>query len=276
MLFNICGPASATAPPPPHLDAVTFRGIRYENAPIWLMNVHGQVRALHGVPRQDGPGHHLVVPRRERHVHLLARRPARAPKVLEHPLWNKGVVVQNEMMFHRGDPVGASTPRAIAQPEAPLDDGLRRRDDEWRITPTVSGPHLRPRGPPPPRALERRALRRHGRAEEGHGPHRRPHHRRGVRPPPRRHARKGAKVAEPSDPFHDTDFIQAVSPPTRSLRPRSGSRSRRPDRRRRQATVMSDEDEPAKPKTSTQIATTSPSGSRHGCGGSPSPPRNRK
>ena len=32
--------------------------------------------------------------------------PLGAPQHLEHPLWNKGVVVQNEAMFHRGDPVG--------------------------------------------------------------------------------------------------------------------------------------------------------------------------
>jgi hypothetical protein len=38
MLFNICGPHPASSPPPPHLDAVTFRGVRYENAPVWLQN----------------------------------------------------------------------------------------------------------------------------------------------------------------------------------------------------------------------------------------------
>ena len=53
------------------------------------------------------------------------------PKVLEHPMWNNGVVVQNEMMFHRGDPVGRPDERAI--------DGLKHRsmfgydadDDAW-------------------------------------------------------------------------------------------------------------------------------------------------
>ena len=61
----------------PHLDAVTFRGIRIENSPVWLQNVHGQVRAVHRPPREDGAGHHVVVPRRERHLHVLARRAAR-------------------------------------------------------------------------------------------------------------------------------------------------------------------------------------------------------
>jgi hypothetical protein len=39
--------------------------------------------------------------------------PLGEPKRLEHPLWNTGVVVQNEMMFHRGDPVGRPAERDI-------------------------------------------------------------------------------------------------------------------------------------------------------------------
>ena len=54
--------------------------------------------------------------------------------MLEHPLWNKGVVVQNELMFHRGDPVGAL--------DSPPIHGLKHRsmmgfdagDDEWFIS----------------------------------------------------------------------------------------------------------------------------------------------
>ena len=38
---------------------------------------HGEVGALRRLPREDGPGHHVVVPGRERHVHVLARRPVR-------------------------------------------------------------------------------------------------------------------------------------------------------------------------------------------------------
>src|SRR5438270_378731 len=34
MLFNLCGPHQSGLSP--HLDAVTFRGIRIENAPVWL------------------------------------------------------------------------------------------------------------------------------------------------------------------------------------------------------------------------------------------------
>ncbi len=80
--------------------------------------------------------------------------PFEPPQKLEHPLWNKGVVVQNEMMFHRGDPVGPPDERAHRGSQAPLaasatthattdgsittdgdvDPALpdRRRSDSWR------------------------------------------------------------------------------------------------------------------------------------------------
>ena len=37
MLFNICGPHHSGLNP--HLDATTFRGVRYENTPVWLQNI---------------------------------------------------------------------------------------------------------------------------------------------------------------------------------------------------------------------------------------------
>ena len=37
MLFNICGPHESGSAP--HVDAVTFRGVRIENTPIWLQTV---------------------------------------------------------------------------------------------------------------------------------------------------------------------------------------------------------------------------------------------
>lgn len=60
--------------------------------------------------------------------------PLGPPKVLEHPLWNKGLVVQNELMFHRGDPVGPY--------DSPTIDGLKNRSmmgydadaGLWRVT----------------------------------------------------------------------------------------------------------------------------------------------
>ena len=60
--------------------------------------------------------------------------PLGPPKNLEMPMWNRGVVVQNEMMFHRGDPVGPEDDRPI--------EGLKNHslfdydhaDDSWAIT----------------------------------------------------------------------------------------------------------------------------------------------
>ena len=40
MLFNICGPHDTGLAP--HLDAVTFRGVRIENTPVWLQNIMGK------------------------------------------------------------------------------------------------------------------------------------------------------------------------------------------------------------------------------------------
>ena len=39
MLFNLCGPHHSGLNA--HLDAVTFRGVRMENSPVWLQNVMG-------------------------------------------------------------------------------------------------------------------------------------------------------------------------------------------------------------------------------------------
>ena len=75
MLFNLCGPHHSGLSA--HLDAVTFRGVRIENSPVWLQNVMGKSGLF---------TEHLVKMAqvitwwylgRERHVHVLARRAAR-------------------------------------------------------------------------------------------------------------------------------------------------------------------------------------------------------
>jgi hypothetical protein len=134
MLFNICGPAPSTSPPPPHLDAVTFRGVRYENAPVWLMNC----MAKSGLFTD-----HLVKMaqiitwwyRGENGTFTYwPDGPLGDPKVLEHPLWNKGVVVQNELMFHRGDPVGAFDSPPIHNLKHRSMMGFDGATDEWFIS----------------------------------------------------------------------------------------------------------------------------------------------
>jgi hypothetical protein len=132
MLFNLCGPHRSGLNA--HLDAVTFRGIRFENSPVWLQNVMGRSGLF---------TEHLVKMAQVITWWYLGENgtftywpdgPLAAPQRLEHPLWNKGVVVQNEMMFHRGDPVGRPADRAVP--------GLRHRSllgydaeaDAWDVT----------------------------------------------------------------------------------------------------------------------------------------------
>jgi hypothetical protein len=111
MLFNLCGPHRSGLNA--HLDAVTFRGVRFENSPVWLQNVMGRSGLF---------TEHLVKMAQVITWWYLGDNgtftywpdgPLGAPQRLEHPLWNKGVVVQNEMMFHRGDPVGRPEDRAV-------------------------------------------------------------------------------------------------------------------------------------------------------------------
>ena len=132
MLFNLCGPHESI--PVPHLDAVTFRGARIENTPPWIQNLMGKSGLFTD---------YLV-----KMAQVIAwwyrgefgsftywpDGPHEPPRTLPSPMWNLGVVVQNEMMFHRGDPVGRPEERPI--------EGLRNRSmlryrpglGDWAIT----------------------------------------------------------------------------------------------------------------------------------------------
>jgi hypothetical protein len=126
-------------------------------------------------------------------------------------VWNRGIVVQNELMFHRGDPVGRPEERAIP--------GLKHRsmfeylpdDDAWIIT--TDGDEIRRYRPEQIRLLvhwnaevyrdmdEVRKVMDHtddltideavGRLLQDM-------------------RSKGRKVTEPSDPLNDTDFVKAL------------------------------------------------------------------
>jgi hypothetical protein len=132
MLFNLCGPHRSGLAP--HLDAVTFRGVRYENTPVWLLNTMAKsgLFADHLVKMAQvitwwylGPNGTFT---------YWPDGPMGEPDVLEHPLWNKGVVVQNEMMFHRGDPVGRPEDRDIPGLAHRSMIGYDAAADEWEIT----------------------------------------------------------------------------------------------------------------------------------------------
>ena len=209
MLFNLCGPHHSGLNA--HLDAVTFRGVRIENSPVWLQNVMGKSGLF---------ADYLVKMAQVITWWYLGDNgtftywpdgPLGAPKHLEHPLWNRGVVVQNEAMFHRGDPVGRPDERDIP--------GLKHRSliayepdaDEWVIT--TDGHAIRRY-----RADEMRLL-VHWNAEvyadmeevEKNMDHSADLTHDVVFDRLLGDLRaKGVDVAEPSDPLHDTDFIRAL------------------------------------------------------------------
>ena len=209
MLFNLCGPHHSGLSA--HLDAVTFRGVRIENSPVWLQNVMGKSGLFtdHLVKMAqvitwwylgengtftywpDGP---LGEPRhgssircgtrasscRTRRCSIAAtRRPARR----------------------------ARHPRA----QAPFADRLRRRRDDWAIT--TDGEVIRRYRPEQMRLLVHWNAEVYADMDEvkknmDHSDD-------------LTHdvvferlladmRSKGVDVAEPSDPLHDSDFIRAL------------------------------------------------------------------
>ena len=209
MLFNLCGPHHSGLSP--HLDAVTFRGVRIENSPVWLQNVMGKSGLFTA---------HLVKMAQVITWWYLGENgtftywpdgPLGEPDHLDHPLWDKGVVVQNEAMFHRGDPVGRSDERDIP--------GLKHRSllgydadrDDWAIT--TDGEAIRRYRPGEMRLLVHWNAEVYADMDE-------------VRKN-MDHSddlthdvvferlladlrSKGVDVAEPSDPLNDSDFIRAL------------------------------------------------------------------
>ncbi|MEU8139896.1 hypothetical protein [Streptodolium elevatio] len=209
MLFNLCGPHQSGLTS--HLDAVTFRGVRFENSPIWLQNVMGRSGLFTD---------HLVKMAQVITWWYLGENgtftywpdgPLGEPKRLEHPLWNKGVVVQNESMFHRGDPVGRPDERDIT--------GLKHRSllgydadrDDWAIT--TDGEVIRRYQPNEMRLLVHWNAEVYTDLDEvkksmDHSDDL-THDIVFERLLADMHAR-GMNVAEPSDPLHDKEFIRAL------------------------------------------------------------------
>jgi hypothetical protein len=104
MLFNVNGPCGNTDPG--HLDSPSFRGIRYENAPTWLCSVMGKS----GLFRDYLIKMAQVITWFSHDPHsgftYWPDGPLKPPARLQPPVYNRGVVVQNEMMVHRGEANG--------------------------------------------------------------------------------------------------------------------------------------------------------------------------
>jgi len=209
MLFNICGPHYSG--PSPHLDAVTFRGVRIENTPVWMQNIMGKSGLFTD---------YLVKMAQIITWWYLGENgtftywpdgPLGEPRHLEHPLWNKGVVVQNEAMFHRGDPVGRPEERDVPGLKHRSLIGYDAARDDWAIT--TDGEVIRRYRPDQMRLLVHWNAEVYADMDEvkknmDHSDD-------------LTHdivferlladmRSKGVAVAEPSDPLHDSDFIRAL------------------------------------------------------------------
>jgi hypothetical protein len=206
MLFNICGPHECGRNA--HLDSPTFRGVRYDDTPIWLLSVMAKsglflrhmIRKVQIVTwwYRGAAGSFTYWP----------DGPLEPPRRVDSPMWNRGVVTENELMFHRGDSVGRPEQRPL--------QGLAHRslfeyrpgEDAWLIT--TDGRAIRRYAPEEIRFLVHWSADVYADLDEvkrvmDHGDD-------------LTHARvidtlladlraRGLRVAEPADPLHDADFI---------------------------------------------------------------------
>jgi hypothetical protein len=115
MLFNVNGPCGNTDPG--HLDSPSFRGVRYENAPTWLCSVMGKsglfrdhlIKMAQVIAwfSHDGSSGFTYWP----------EGPRKDPQRVQPPIYNRGVLVQNEMMVHRGEangPLSQQRPQGLS------------------------------------------------------------------------------------------------------------------------------------------------------------------
>ena len=133
MLFNINGPCANRDPG--HLDSPSFRGVRHENAPTWLCSVMGKsglfqdylikmAQVITWFSRDEGSG-----------FTYWPDGPLKEPQRVTPPIYNRGVLVQNEMMVHRGEANGAvaqQTPAKLAFDTVFTGDPQDR--DHWLLT----------------------------------------------------------------------------------------------------------------------------------------------
>jgi hypothetical protein len=210
MLFNLCGPHRSGLNA--HLDAVTFRGIRIENSPVWLQNVMGRSGLFTEHLVKMGQVITWWYQGENGTFTYWPDGPLGRPQRLEHPLWNKGVVVQNEMMFHRGDPVGRPDEREIPGLKHRSLIGYDADQGDWAIT--TDAEVIRRYRPEEMRLLvhwsaEVYADRDEVKKNMDHSDDL-THEIVFGRLLADMRAR-GVKVSEPSDPLHDQEFIRALS-----------------------------------------------------------------
>jgi hypothetical protein len=127
-------------------------------------------------------------------------------------MWNRGVVVQNEMMYHRGDPVGPPADRPIEGVKNRSVFGYDAADDSWVVT--TDGEVVRRYRPEQIRFLVHWNAEVYADMDEvrkvmDHTDDLT--HERVVDTLLADMRARGVEVATPSDPLHDVEFIQALT-----------------------------------------------------------------
>jgi hypothetical protein len=89
-----------------HIDGVSFRGVGKENTPLWIMSLMGKSglfeRWMIKMTQVVAWWSRCAIGGFTYGPDGIAGQPQR----VEPPMWNKGLVVQNECMFHRADSSG--------------------------------------------------------------------------------------------------------------------------------------------------------------------------
>jgi hypothetical protein len=126
-------------------------------------------------------------------------------------MWNRGVVVQNEMMYHRGDPVGPPEDRPIEGMKCRSVFGYDGADDSWAVT--TDDEVIRRYRPEQIRLLVHWNAEVYADMDEvkkvmDHTDDLT--HERVIDTLLGDMRSRGLKVATPTDPLHDVEFIQAL------------------------------------------------------------------
>lgn len=101
MLFNINGPCANRDPG--HLDTPSFRGIRYENSPTWLCSIMGRSGLFSDYLIKMAQVITWFSHDAESGFTYWPNGPLEKPARVQSPIYNRAVVVQNEMLVHRGE-----------------------------------------------------------------------------------------------------------------------------------------------------------------------------
>lgn len=115
MLFNINGPCANRDPG--HLDAPSFRGVRHENAPTWLTSVMAKSNLFRDYMVKSAQVITWFCHDEKSGFTYWPDGPLAAPDRIMPPTYNRGVVVQNEMLMHRGEangPLDQQLPAGLA------------------------------------------------------------------------------------------------------------------------------------------------------------------